>query len=144
MINLNAKSGSRYHFAKCLDRSKRSSWNPEAVARAQYIYSRVLEKLGKREESVKILNEACLARDHFLRLYPDYVKPDPDDMVVFDQIVCLWSGRFTGPLAQHGSSNDDNLHDIELDNLHDSGEDDLPYLKELRVESSEDEHSKAV
>ena len=92
---------SRHHFITCLDRRKRSAWNPEGVARAQYLYSKVLEKLGNNEGAKKHLSEARRVSDRFLQQYSQYLRTSPDDLVVFDQMVCLWGGRFSGKLDQN-------------------------------------------
>lgn len=40
-------------------------------------------------------------RDQYLAKYPQWLKTDSDnELVVFDQMVCMWSGRYTGKLKQ--------------------------------------------
>ena len=44
-------------------------------------------------------------RDEYLAKYPQWLKEDKDDeLVVFDQMVCLWAGRYTGNLKQKTGS----------------------------------------
>jgi len=83
-----------------LERRKRHFWNQEAVSRAQYIYSLILEKQGRQGEADEQRKAALAIRDSYLKRFPQYLKSDNDDMVVFDQMVCLWGGRFSGGLAQ--------------------------------------------
>lgn len=90
----------RAQFISCLDRRKRTVWNQEGISRAQYLYSKVLSQLGSMEESKTLLDEALTTKDYFIQQYPQHIKPDTDDLVVFDQMVSLWAGRFTGKLAQ--------------------------------------------
>lgn len=94
---------------RCLDKRKRSVWNPEGVARAQFIYSLVLDKLGKPADAAKYYKEAAKVRDRYIKMYPDYLRPDPDDLVVFDQMVCLWGGRFSGALADGAAQAEEDL-----------------------------------
>lgn len=114
-------------YLKCLDRRKRSVWNQEGVARAQYLYAQTLvalattmeedlqqnqanyeaEKLramneeiaDKREEAQKLSKQAKATKESFLKTYPQWL-PDSgsDDLVVLDQMCCMWAGRYTGKL----------------------------------------------
>ena len=83
----------------------------ECVARARFLYSDVLRRLGRTDEAEKQLIQARMVRDEFLLKYPQWLREDKDDeLVVFDQMCCLWSGRKTGRLKQ-------NIEGVGLDGL---------------------------
>ena len=64
-----------------------------------------MHRLGREEEAETLLAQARAVRDRYLVKYPQWLKEDKDDeMVVFDQMVCLWAGRFTGKLKQNTSN----------------------------------------
>ena len=44
-------------------------------------------------------------RERFMKEYPQYLPPMDDEEAVFDQMVSIWSGRFTGKMKQKPSSN---------------------------------------
>ena len=91
----------RFHFTTCLEPQKRSAWDEECIARARFLYSNVLGRLGREEEAESQLKQARAIRDKYLAKYPKWLKEDEDDeLVVFDQMVCLWAGRYTGRLKQ--------------------------------------------
>lgn len=114
-------------YLKCLDRRKRSVWNQEGVARTQYLYARTLLTLSddteaqirqadsnlseeeitekrervaeRREEAKQLLQTARDTKQSFLRRYPQWLPDkDADDLVVLDQMCCMWAGRYTGKL----------------------------------------------
>lgn len=61
----------------------------------------MLRRLGRTDEADKYLEEARETRDEYLKKYPRWLEPDQDDeLVVFDQMVSMWAGRFTGPMKQ--------------------------------------------
>lgn len=91
-------------MTQCLQRRKRYAWNPEEVARAQFRLSQVLQRLNKPDEAESYAKEATKTRQIFLKRYSDQLNDDPDEEVVFDQMVSLWAGRFTGKLKE-GTSN---------------------------------------
>jgi hypothetical protein len=83
---------------RCLERRKRYAWNPEEVARAQFRLSQVLKRPKKDEEAEIRGKEASRTRRLYLKRFSDQLTDDPDEEVVFDQMVSLWAGRFTGKL----------------------------------------------
>ena len=87
---------SRRYSARCLERRKRSSWHQEAVARAQYRYSQILQQLEKHEEADEQYGDAKRVKEYLLKKHPEYLKDDPNELVVYDQMVSFWAGRFTG------------------------------------------------
>lgn len=87
------------YLGRCLERRKRAAWN-EGVARAQFRYASVLEKLGENSEAEKQRTAARRTRERFLKSYPAYFPITDDDEAVFDQMVSIWDGRFTGKLKQ--------------------------------------------
>ena len=91
---------SREYLDKCLERRKRNSWNEEGIARAQHRYAYVLEKLGEKEEAEKLAKAARKTRERYMKEYPYYLPDTMDDEAVFDQMVSIWSGRFTGKMKQ--------------------------------------------
>ena len=99
-LRISANSSSSMYLNRCLERRKRAAWNEEGVARAQYRYAYVLEKLGDNSEAEKQRTSARKTRDRFLRDYPAYLPITDDDEAVFDQMVSIWAGRFTGNLKQ--------------------------------------------
>ncbi len=97
--HISANSTSSIYLDRCLERRKRAAWN-EGVARAQFRYAYVLEKLGEKSEAEKQLIAARKARERFVKDYPAYLPETDDDEAVFDQMVSIWAGRFTGKLEQ--------------------------------------------
>ena len=95
-----ANSMSSIYLERCLERRKRAAWNEEGVARAQFRYASVLEKLGENSEAEKQRNAARKTRERFMKEYPAYLAITDDDEAVFDQMVSIWAGRFTGKLKQ--------------------------------------------
>ena len=93
---------SRKLYLKCLDRRKRSAWNEEGVARTEFLYAETLHGLNKPEEAEKHLKSARKVRDRYLKQYPQWLKEDEDgdELVVFDQMVSIWAGRYTGKMKQ--------------------------------------------
>ena len=83
---------------QCLERRKRYAWNPEEVTRAQFRLSQVLKRLNKLDEAEPYAKEASKTRQIFLKRFPDQLNDNPNEEVVFDQMVSLWAGRFTGKL----------------------------------------------
>ena len=85
-------SMSSIYLDRRLERRKQAAWN-EGVARAQFRYAFILEKLGENSEAEKQRNAARKTRERFIR--------DSDHgEAVFDQMVSIWAGRFTGKLKQ--------------------------------------------
>ena len=99
-LRISANSSSSMYLDRCLESRKRAAWNEEGVARAQYRYAYVLEKLGDMAEAEKQRASAMKTKDHFLRDYQAYLPKIDDDEAVFDQMVSIWAGRFTGKLKQ--------------------------------------------
>ena len=97
---ISANSSSSIYLNRCLERRKRAAWNEEGVARAQYRYAYVLDKLGDKSEAKKQRASAMKTQGRFLRDYPAYLPITDDDEAVFDQMVSIWAGRFTGKLKQ--------------------------------------------
>ena len=95
-----ANSMSRMYLDWCLERRKRAAWNEEGVARAQFRYASVLEKLGENSEVEKQRNAARKTRERFMKEYPVYLPITDEDEAIFDQMVSIWAGRFTGKLKQ--------------------------------------------
>lgn len=90
--------GARDLLRSCLERRKRDSWNPEEAARANFRLAEVLKQRGKMNEAESFAAEASRVRRTFLREYPDQLIDNAEEEVVFDQMVSLWAGRFTGKL----------------------------------------------
>lgn len=92
----------RQHLSKCLERRKRFVWNEEGVARAQFFRGKVLSRLGHAEDSERSFVAARKVRDRFIKEFPQYLALESEDeLAVFDQMVSIWAGRFTGKLKQH-------------------------------------------
>ncbi|KAF2446062.1 hypothetical protein P171DRAFT_519658 [Karstenula rhodostoma CBS 690.94] len=88
-------------FISCLDPHKKTVWDEETYTRAKFLYSDVLRRRGQTAKANQYLQEARNVRDRYLRMYPQWLEVDPDnELGVFDQMVCMWSGRFTGPMKQ--------------------------------------------
>ena len=95
---------SSLYLDRCLERRKRAAWNEEGVARAQFRYASVLEKLGDTSEAKKQRNAAKKTQERFVKDYPAYHPATDDDEAVFDQMVSIWAGQFTGKLKQMASA----------------------------------------
>ena len=91
---------SSVYLYRWLERRKRAAWNEEGVARAQFRYAFVLEKLGEESDAEKQRNAAKKTRDRFMEDYEDYLPATDNYEAVFDQMVSIWAGRFTGKLKQ--------------------------------------------
>ena len=91
---------SNVYLDRCLERRKRAAWNEEEVARVQFRYAFVLEKLGEESEAEKQRMAARKTRERFMKDYRDYLPVTDDDEAVFDRMVSIWAGRFTGKLKQ--------------------------------------------
>ena len=89
MSNLRPRS----HFTCCLQRRKWGSWHQEDVARAQYRFSQVLKQRSKHAEAHEQYQAAKKVKDYSLAKYPEYLKDDPSELGVYDQMVSLWAGR---------------------------------------------------
>lgn len=111
---ISANSLSSIYLDRCLERRKRAAWNEEGVARAQFRYASVLEKLGEKSEAEKQRNAARKTRERFMQDYQGYLPRTGDDEAVFDQMVSIWVGRFTGKLKQ-GALASPNKPDLNLD-----------------------------
>lgn len=87
----------RSFFRNCLEH--RDEYYETRLPRVLDFLSLVLEQLNQMEESKRLLTEA---RELFRRLLPDESpgvdSSELDEMVRYDQIVNLWSGRFMGKL----------------------------------------------
>ncbi|MCJ1246224.1 hypothetical protein MMC30_003430 [Trapelia coarctata] len=93
----------RSYLRTCLDWHYRAHWTREGIARAQFRLSLVLEKLGNTQGAKEELKAARAVRDEFLKLYPQYLVPDPaDESAVFDQMLPMWVSQFTGKLQKGG------------------------------------------
>lgn len=88
------------YLDRCLEWRKRAAWNEEGVARAQFRYAHVLDNLGEKAEAQKQRTAARRTRERFMKEYPEYLPKEADDETVFDQMVSIWAGRFTGKLKQ--------------------------------------------
>ena len=97
---ISANGSNSMYLSRCLEGPKRAAWNEEGVARAQYRYAYVLDKLGDTSEAEKQRTSAMKTKDRFLRDYSAYLPKTNDDEAVFDQMVSIWAGRFTGKLKQ--------------------------------------------
>ena len=92
----------RQHLSQCLERRKRHVWNEEGEARTQFFRGKVLSRLEQAEDSQRSFVAARKVRDRFIREFPQYLALDnQDELAVFDQMVSIWAGRFTGKLKQH-------------------------------------------
>ncbi|KAF2022354.1 hypothetical protein BU24DRAFT_458211 [Aaosphaeria arxii CBS 175.79] len=79
-----------YHFVTCLDPHKKFAWDEECIARARFLYSDVLRRLGREKETYLQLELVRALRDECLIKYPQWLKEDPNnELVVFDQMTCL-------------------------------------------------------
>lgn len=73
----------------------------EGVARAQYRYANVLDKLDHKAEAEAYKKEAKKTMLRFMKEYADYLPQNPDDEeAILDQMVSVWAGRFTGKMKQ--------------------------------------------
>jgi hypothetical protein len=63
-----------------------------------------LKQLDKTDEADSYAKEASKTRRIFLQRYSDQLNDDPDEDVVFDQMVSPWAGRFTGKLRDGAPS----------------------------------------
>lgn len=97
---MSTNSMSSIYLDRCLKRRKRAAWNEEGVARAQFRYTSVLEKLGENCEAEKQRTPARKTRERFMKEYSAYLPITDDGEAVFDQMVSIWAGRFTGKLKQ--------------------------------------------
>ncbi|KAL9036049.1 MAG: hypothetical protein Q9180_004523 [Flavoplaca navasiana] len=88
----------------CLERRKRSMWNPEGVARAQYRLSLTLHQLDEKEEAKKVGEKAFEVRDRSLREFPDKLRNDSDPEVVFDRMVSIWDGGLSKDMREPASA----------------------------------------
>ena len=70
------------------------------MARAQFRYAHVLDELGERGEAAKQRTAASKTRERYMKEYPDYLDIADGEEAVFDQMVSIWAGRFTGKLKQ--------------------------------------------
>ena len=98
--HISANCTSSLYLDQCLERRKRAAWNEEGVARAQFRYAYVLEKFGEKSEAEKQRTAAMKTRERFMKDYSAYLPTTADDEAVFDQMVSIWAGRFTGKLKQ--------------------------------------------
>lgn len=87
----------RFYFEKCLQ--SRNAYYETRLPRVLCCLGRALSRLGEHEEAKRCLDEA---RDMFRQLIPDNAPgvdfTETDELVKYDQIVNLWSGRLTGKL----------------------------------------------
>ena len=70
------------------------------MARAQFRYAHVLDKLGEKGEAEKQRTAARKTRERYMKEYPEYLDKADGEEAVFDQMVSIWAGRFTGKLKQ--------------------------------------------
>ena len=112
-------------YLRCLDPRKRNVWNREGIARTEFLYARTLTALAveledqlkrttdltkaqmdekkmtvekQRQEAERLLSKARATKLIFLEKHPKWLKDDEDELVVFDQMCCMWAGRYTGKL----------------------------------------------
>lgn len=74
------------------------------MARARYFRSLVLRELGRTVEADIDLARAMDVHNERLRDYAEILPQNATEAEVFDQMVSLWSGRFTGKLYQRERS----------------------------------------
>lgn len=98
-------------------------WDEESTTRARYLYGIVLQQLGRGKEAEIQLQQARVVRDRYLAKYPHWLTEDPnDELAVFDQMVCMWSGRYTGGLKQL-SDLSDTVGDLSIGTVDPTGDD---------------------
>jgi hypothetical protein len=130
-------------YTKCLDRRKRTHWDQEGVARTQFLYSKSLKALyerdqeeltlhepdlspekvaelkkriaDRREEANSLAQQAEKTKRKFLEDYPKWLHDSEDDLEVYDQMCCMWAGRYTGKLKDGAEKARAELIDRYLD-----------------------------
>ncbi|KAK4550294.1 hypothetical protein LTR36_003261 [Oleoguttula mirabilis] len=104
----------RQYLSTCLQRRKRAAWNEEGVVRAQFRYANVLRTLAANsrakgdeksaeadaQEAEKIATKVTQVIQRYRKEYGKYLPQNEDEEQNLDQMVSVWSGRFTGGLKQ--------------------------------------------
>ena len=88
----------RICFRHALDQRRVAYWSIEAIARTQYHLSLVLRAQKKDpERATKNYEEAKATLARLLPLdCPDKLKNVQDEGVLFDHLLTVYGGRFTG------------------------------------------------
>ena len=85
-------------FRLALDQRRAAYWSSEAVARTQYHLWRVLTAQDKDlDRATKLYDEAKATLGRLLPLdFPSSLKHVKDEEALFDHILTVYGGRFTG------------------------------------------------
>ncbi|OQO00719.1 hypothetical protein B0A48_13210 [Cryoendolithus antarcticus] len=105
------------YLETCLQRRKRAVWNEEGITRAYFRYAGVLRTLAERAkadgnagEAEALIQKADGISANVTKIVQryriDYARYLPksesaSEEANLDQMVSIWSGRFTGRLVQH-------------------------------------------
>ena len=83
---------------RALDRRRAADWSDEAVARAQFHLSQVLQRQGKDpDRSQKLLQESKASLGRLLPLdNPKWLEGVEDDALLFDHLLTNFGARLTG------------------------------------------------
>lgn len=91
----------RKYLTECLKTRRRLNWTQEGIATALMRLSKLLHTLGEHDEAEIHAKEAYSIRDEMLSKHSEYLRDDGgDEMVVFDRMIPIWAGRFTGGLSK--------------------------------------------
>jgi hypothetical protein len=81
-------------------------WSEENIAQAHFRNARVMHALGRQEDATVSIQKAYATRDKLMRLHPQFLKEDPgDESAVFNQMIPIWSGRFSQKVAAASLTN---------------------------------------
>ena len=95
---LRCSSSYRYFFRLALDQRRAAYWSNEAIARTQYHLWRVLMVQGKDlDKATKLYDEAKATLARLLPCdLPSSLKHVKDEEALFDHLLTVYGGRFTG------------------------------------------------
>ena len=95
---LTCHSYHRYFFRLALDQRRAAYWSNEATARTQYHLWRILMAQGKDlEKATKLYDEAKATLNWLLPFdLPSSLKRVKDEEALFDHLLTVYGGRFTG------------------------------------------------
>lgn len=88
----------RTFFRLALDQRRAAYWSNEAVARTQYHLWRILVAQGKDlDKAPKLYDEAKATLARLLPFdFPSSLKHVKDEEALFDHLLTVYGGRFTG------------------------------------------------
>lgn len=70
------------------------------MAMLHFRYARALTALKEDVQAKKHKELAQAIQSSFLKLYPRYLSSDLTEEEIFNQMIPIWAGRFTGGLVQ--------------------------------------------